>query len=262
MAAARLGLLCCLALEVGVGQVIEGDGGRQREQVQGLLEQVRLDRRPMRHEGVGGPVQLHGVHTLEVHVQELAQRAATGQPTRRGGLGARLRQAGDDGADGSGAQRRAEAQGLEQCAQAELAQGPQGRVLDPHCVRPHQCQRSHVHGLHIPVRRVPARRPVAGEQLLGDVPGMGLQCWRAIGVQGLLAGAQRLDALAQGGPVLTGDAEVAAEVEQRALAHRIAAALCTHQAVGIVGLAGGGSAGFGAADEHTGEHTGGRRACQ
>ncbi|MDE0512700.1 MAG: hypothetical protein OXI88_13030, partial [Gammaproteobacteria bacterium] len=82
---------------------------------------------------------------------------------------------------------------------------------------------------------------------------MGLQRRRAIGVQGQLTGAQRLDALAQNGPVLAGDVEVATEIEQRALTHFPADALGAHQTVGVIGLAGGGGAGFGAADEHTDE---------
>ena len=81
---------------------------------------------------------------------------------------------------------------------------------------------------------------------------MGLQGRRAIGVQGHLTGAQRIDAPAQCGPVLAGDVEVATEIEQRALTHFLPVALGAHEAVGVIGRAGGGRAGFGAPDEHRG----------
>ena len=72
---------------------------------------------------------------------------------------------------------------------------------------------------------------------------------------------RRLDALAERGPAFAVDVEVAAEVEQGALADAAAVAFGAHQAVGVVAGAVG-LTGLGAADEHGGDVSGGRRRVQ
>ena len=89
-------------------------------------------------------------------------------------------------------------------------------------------------------------------------------CSMAVGVSsssGVLTVEDLVDALAQCGPLGLGNLEVAAEVEQGALADLRAGALAAHEAVGVVGLAVG-MAGLGASDEHGGDGTGGGCRCQ
>ena len=99
---------------------------------------------------------------------------------------------------------------------------------------------------------------VAGEQLGGDVLGMGFERGRAVGCQLQLAAEDIVDAPAQRRPVVLGDIEVSSEIEQGALSDFVADAFGAHEAVGEVGLAGGGGAGLGASDEHGREGSGGR----
>jgi hypothetical protein len=68
------------ALEIGVGQVIEGDGRRQAEQVLEAGEQRVLDGGTVAQQQVGDAVEPHQGHGLEVHVEPFAQRAAGGEP--------------------------------------------------------------------------------------------------------------------------------------------------------------------------------------
>ena len=72
---------------------------------------------------------------------------------------------------------------------------------------------------------------------------------------------RHLDARAERGPASAVDVEVAAEVEQGALADAAAVAFGAHQAVGVVAGAVG-LTGLGAADEHGGGGSGGGRRAQ
>ena len=72
-----------------------------------------------------------------------------------------------------------------------------------------------------------------------------------------LAAEDLLDALAQRRPVALGGIEMASQIEQGALTHFVAEAFGAHEAMGEIGLAGGGGAGLGAADEHGSKGSGG-----
>ena len=89
--ALRLRLLARLALEVGVGQVVEGHRRLAVEQPHRAVEQMRLDRLAMLHQRVRGAVELHRADGLEVDAEQLAEAAARLQPAvrraLRGGLG-------------------------------------------------------------------------------------------------------------------------------------------------------------------------------
>jgi hypothetical protein len=81
--------------------------------------------------------------------------------------------------------------------------------------------------------------------------GMMLDLLRAVRLHQIsLATQQLLDAGAQQPPMLALDREVAAEVEQGALADLARVALALHESVGVIGLAVFGGAGSGASDEH------------
>ena len=69
VAASGLALGRRLALEEGVGQVVERHRAAQPEQIRRPVEQMRLDRRAVRHQGIGGAVEAHRAHALEVHAQ-------------------------------------------------------------------------------------------------------------------------------------------------------------------------------------------------
>ena len=77
-----------------------------------------------------------------------------------------------------------------------------------------------------------------------------------------LAAENLLDAPAQHRPVALGGIEMASQIEQGALTHFVAEAFGAHEAMGEIGLAGGGGAGLCAADEHGPEGNGGRRVVQ
>ena len=104
VSASCLGLPARLAFEVGIGQVIKRDGGVQVEQAHRPVEQMVLDGLAVRHQRIGGAIELHRLQGLEVDSQQLIERAAFGEPAPGGALGARACHAGDDRADGGGAQ--------------------------------------------------------------------------------------------------------------------------------------------------------------
>lgn len=80
-AAARcLGVAGGGAFEVRVGEIVERDGDRQTEQILNAAEQRRLDFITMAHEKIGGPVELHQGHCVEVHAEQFAEDAAFAQP--------------------------------------------------------------------------------------------------------------------------------------------------------------------------------------
>ena len=82
-----LGLARRLAFEEGVGQVIERDGGMEVEQPHGPVEEVALDGLAMGHQRIGGAIELHRPHGLEVDLEQLAQGAAFAQPAPGGAFG-------------------------------------------------------------------------------------------------------------------------------------------------------------------------------
>ena len=239
-----------LALEVGVRQVVEGHRRLEVEQPHRGVEQVRLERLPVRHQRVRGPVQLHRAHGLEVHAEQFADGAALAQPAVRGAFGGRERHARDDRAERRVAQRRVDAERREQRRKAEFAERPQRDVLDADRARPGQHQG--VHGDRVDAAAgVAVARGTPGEELRDDALRLALDVPGHVVEQLRLAGQRLLDALAQQRPQAAVDVEVAAEVDQRALADPAAVAFRTDQAVGVVGPAVG-LPGLGAPDEHAG----------
>ena len=103
---------------------------------------------------------------------------------------------------------------------------------------------------------------MSGEQLGGDVLGVRFERRRAIGGQLQLAAKDIVDASAQRCPLALVDIEVPSEIEQSALTHFVAEAFGAHEAMGEIGLAGGGGAGLGAADEHGSKGSGGGKVVQ
>ena len=241
-----------LALEIGVGQVVQRHRAGQPEQVRRPVEQVGLDGPAMHQQGVGYPVQAHRAHAPEVDVQKLPQGRAFAEPVPGGALGTRLRHPPDDGGQGQGPLRAAQSQPLQQGIQAELLRGPQPHGLDAHRARPDQFQGVHVH--RVQIRLAPGcRRPLV-EQLRGDVLGLLLDLRRAgQRHQPVLALEQLVDPGAQQGPVRPAHRKLAAEVEEGALADLAALAFVADQAVGVVDLAGVGRSGLCAPDEHGGK---------
>ena len=254
-----LGLARRLAFEEGVGQVIEGDGGMEVEQPHRLVEQVALDRLAVGHQRIGGAIELHRSHGLEVDLEQLAEGAAFAQPAPGGALRARTCHAGDDRADGRRAQRRADPQLLEQATKPELVHRPQPDLLHAHAPRAHKLERIDVDSLDIVlVGRRGDAGALAGEQLGGDALGVGFEFRGAIGGELELSAEHLVDAPAQHRPSTLPDGEVSTQIEQGALSHLRADAFGAHEAKGEVGFAGACAAGLGAADEHAGRVVGGR----
>ena len=140
MAAAGQRLPVRAALEVRVGEVVQGDGGLQVEQIGGALEETRLDRVAVAQQAVAGALQGVPAHGLEVAAEQLAQGAALAQPVPRGALGGRRGHAADEVAEDGGALRTGQAQLLEQGRRTELPHGPQGDALDADRARADQLQ--------------------------------------------------------------------------------------------------------------------------
>ena len=145
----RLGLARRLSLEEGIGQVVKCDGAMEVEQPQGVVEQTGLDGLAVRHQRIGGAIELHRPHGLEVHFQQLAQGAALTQPAPGGAFRARARHAGDNRADGGGAQRCPDAQLLEQGTKPELVHRSQPDVLHPDRARADEFERIDIDALDI-----------------------------------------------------------------------------------------------------------------
>ena len=221
------------------------------EQPHRPVEQVVLDGLAVGHQRIGGAIELHRPHGLEVHLQQLAQGAALTEPAPGGALGARTRHARDNGADGRCAQRRADAELLEQGAQPELIHRPQCDMLDADRARAHEFERIDVDALDIVfVGRRGGAGALAGEELGGDALGVRFEFRGAIGVELELSGEHLVDAPAQHRPSALSDREVSSQIEQGALSHLRADPLGAHEAEGAIRLAGAGAAGLGAADEH------------
>ena len=231
---------------------MEGHGGMEVEQPQGLVEQMGLDGLAVRHQRIGGAIELHRPHGLEVHLQQLAQSAALTQPAPGGAFGARARHAGDNRADGGGAQRCPDAQLLEQGTKPELVHRPQPDVLHSDRARADEFERIDIDALDIgSVGRHGGTGALAGEQLGGDALGVRFERRGAIGVEWELTVEHLVDALAQYRPGALRDLEVSSHIEQGALSHLRADTLGAHEAKGEVHLAGARATGLCAADEHT-----------
>ena len=157
----------------------------------------------------------------------------------------------NDAGHGERALRAVEAQSLQKPFQAMLLHRPQTDMLDPRRARADQLQRADIHRLQIGAAA--GRRAV--EQLRDKALGMPLNlCRTGQRHQIALAVEQLPDAGAQNRPVMAFEREVAAEVEQGALANRLACALRAHQAMRIIHLAARAGAGSGAPDEHGAQH--------
>ena len=249
VAAFGLGLGRRLTLEEGVGQVVQRDRLGQGEQVRHLPEQVGLDRRAPRQQGIGGPVEAHHAHPLEVHAQQLAEGRTLAQPAPAGALRARCCHARDDGGHGQRALRAVEAEPLQQSLQAELLHGPQPDIFDADRARADQLQGTHIHRLQVGALDCGGRCAI--EELRGDALGIPLHLLRTgQRHQFALALEQLLDPGAQHGPVPSLEREVAAEVEQGVLADPVSAALVAHEAVRVIDVAAFGCAYLCVPDEH------------
>ena len=118
-------------------------------------------------------------------------------------------------------QRGVDAERLQQGRQPQLRERPQGDVLRADAAWPHQGQGVDRHRLQVAVRlRVAGRGRLraAGDQLRDDALRLALDVRRHVVEQVGLPRERSLDALAERGPAFAVDVEVAAEVEQGALA--------------------------------------------
>ena len=265
VSAQRLGLAAHLALEVGVGQVVQRDGGMQVEQIHRPVEQMVLDGLSVGHQGIGGAIELHQLQGLEVHPQQLAKGASFPEPTPGGALRTGARHARDNRADGASAKRWPNPELVQPGAQPQLVHRPQRDVLDPDRAGADEFQRVHIDVLNVSWLRGAlddAEIVVPSEELGGDVLGMGFERRCAPGGQLHLSAEQFVDPPAKRRPIALGDLEVSSQIEQGSLPDLGADAFGAHEPVREVGLAGGGGAGLGAPDEHEREGSGGWRSTQ
>ena len=259
-----LGVVRHLPLEVGVGQIVQGDGGTQTEQVAHPFEQGGLQHRLVTQQTIGDPVQGRKAQGLVVHVQQLAQPAALSQPGVGGQLRGRRGHAPDNRAQGRGPLRTGEAQQLQQSHKIHLPHGPQGRRFNPHGTRTHQGHGIHIHRMKfrfpasIHTRRGSRRSPCRsmllppGHQLGGDALRMVLDPGRTVHWhQGVLVAQPRFDAGTQQRPVRLIHIEMAPQVEQGDLPDFAVDPFGLDQPMGVVAFAGGGVAGLGASNEHS-----------
>ncbi len=252
---------CGHALEVGVGEVIQGDRLAEAEDRLRLREQVVLQGLAMLVQRVRGAVQAVQIHRLEVEADQLTERRALLQPRVRRELTAWMGHAADDVAHGRGNLRAVQAELGELVLEPALAHHRQRRMLDPHAARAHQIERVEIDLLVSPrlarVRlgrftgrdacsRGPQRNQLRRIALRQGVARLG---HRRI-EQGALTLQQLIDAPGKRRPLLVGQIEVAAQVEQRGLPDGAADPRSLDQAVGRVGLAGRAIAGLGTPDEH------------
>jgi len=141
------------ALEKGVGQVVQGNGLGQREQVPLLLVEMGLQGRAMGQESVAHPVPAHQIQAAEVVVQQFPKATALLQPLMGRQLAARLHHAPDKGPDG-GAQLMAIEPQLHQLAiQPQPPQGRQRHMLGPDTARADDLHSFQVYPLVVALRR-------------------------------------------------------------------------------------------------------------
>ena len=130
-----LGVAAGRALEEGVGQVIQGNGLGEREQVPLLAVEMGLQGRAVGQELVAHPIQARQIQGAEVVVQQLPKATALLQPLVGRQLAARLHHAPDNRPDG-GAQLVAIEPQLHQLAiQTQPPQRLQRHMLGPHTAR-------------------------------------------------------------------------------------------------------------------------------
>ena len=241
--ARRFGIARQQPLEVGVGQIVQGHRALQAEETAHLLEQKRLDARLVPQQQVGGPIQTHQRHALEIELEHLAECRLMLEPAPGGQLRGRGRHAGDDVGDGRRALRAIESQCLQRFDKADLAHHRQRGMLHPHRARRQHLQRVDVNfdkgasGLG-GRRRAPRRhaRLMPQQQLRCVVLGELLQC-RGKWQQRRLTAPNLLDVSTQRWPVFRLDREMPSQIEQRDLANTLSGAFAAHQAVRDVGLA-------------------------
>ena len=251
----RLGLARRLALEVGVGQVIERDRGVQVKQPHRPVEQVAFDGLAVGHQRIGGAIKLHRPHGLEIDPEQLAKRASFAQPAPRRAFRARAGHAGDDRANRGRAKRRGHGKLVEPGAKPELVHRPQPHVLHADRARADELERIDIHALDVGSF---AGGAGACEQLGGDALRVRLQPRGAVVLQCELTGEDLIDPPAKRWPVGLRDLEMSSQVEQGALAHLGIDPLGTNEPIGEIHLAGGGATGLGAPDEHHAHGSGGR----
>ena len=212
-------------------------------------------------QAVAGALQGVPAHGLAVAAERLAQalrwRSQCHAARSEAGAAMRLTRL-----PRTAALRTGQAQLLEQGRRTELPHGPQGDALDADRARADQLQGVDVDSQQIGRRVVGAvgrgRRAHGGDAGLHQLGGaaLGLVLDRGAAgpeLEGPLGGEDALDAGSQRRPAPARQGDVAAEVEQGALAHPGAAADGADEAVGEVGLlapgAGTGWGGGGPADE-------------
>jgi len=213
-----LGVAAGRALEEGVGQVVQGDGFRQREQVPLLLVEMGLQGRTMGQESVAHPVQASQIQGAEVVVQQLPETTALLQPLVGRQLAAWLHHAPDDRPDGGAQLVSIEPQLHQLAIQTRPPQGLQRYMLGPDTARADDRQARQVHPLVVALRRrgvlLHNHRAAAADDarriLLGHRLPLRIQ---AIGDQIQLPPQQRLDALGQRRPLGAGHLKVAPEIE-------------------------------------------------
>ena len=251
MATPGLGLLVGRTLEEGVGQVEKCHRVPQREQVRHPFEHVGLDRPAPRQQGIGGPVQAHHAHGLEIDIEEFAERTPLAEPAPGRALRARHRHAADDRAHGHGPRAAVETQMLQEFREAELFHRPQPHVLDTGRTRAHHLQGRHIHRLHSGTGPGACDRGRTADQPGGNAlrfrldligPGERQEC--------LLAPDELGDPRAQQAPVSLLHGEIASEVEEGPLPDPVALSFVADEAVGeVLGSVLCGAC-FGAPDEH------------
>ena len=167
--------------------------------------------------------------------------------------------AGDDAGHGERALRAVEAQPLQQ----RLPDRARSMAHSPTCSTPDRARADQLQGADIHRLQVGTPDPAgrgAVEQLRDDALGMALDLFRTAQRNQLGLAVEKLPhPAAQHRPVPPLDREVAAEVEQGALADLLAVALRAHQTMRIIDLAALAGAGSGAPDEQGAQHRSGRK---
>jgi hypothetical protein len=141
---AALGFSVGGAFKVGIGQVVERDGGGQSEQVPDAGKQRLLDGVAVTQQEVGDTVEPNQRHRLEVGVEQFAQRTAAAHPLP----GAQFRTGGSHAADQAGGHGRAldpvEAEVLQNGGKADPADGGKTDGLDADRAGAGELQRRYV----------------------------------------------------------------------------------------------------------------------
>ena len=231
--------LPCLAFKIGVRQVVERHRRLPVEQRHETFEQVFLDGLAMACQQVGGAIELHQGLPLEIHAQQLSGGAARSQPEMGPPLGAGLHQAHRDGCHRGFHQFGMAGELLQQILQSQFPQRPEAESLDARGANPNLVQAVLVHrvrGALFGLGRGRRLRCGAGKQSLGDEIGFPLQVRIRLQAQVHLSGQQGLDTIHQGRPLLLGNREMAAKVEQGALAHLVAFAPGLDQSMTEIGF--------------------------